>query len=237
MTTWRGGVRRGGPRRRGRPRRRPAVASTGSATSGTPSARGPRGRADVAAGDGHVIGVADGLVGVDAAQAGGESGDDERADQGGPVDQPYDDVAGAAADQRVEAGRDPARRGRRPARRRSRRPVRQGSRRPGEQGQCRGNAPPNTETRPRRSGATRSGRRRPGIRAGAAVQGLGTLASGVEGRRSSRAARVCSTAGVRGSSAAPGVVQPDLQVVPARVVRRAARGPARVGARSSMRGR
>ena len=38
-TTWTAGVPRGGRRRRGRPRRPPAVASTGSATSGTPSAR------------------------------------------------------------------------------------------------------------------------------------------------------------------------------------------------------
>ena len=50
-----------------------------------------------------MVGIDQALVRVDAPQARGLPGYDERADHGTPVHQPYDDMAGASTEQRVES--------------------------------------------------------------------------------------------------------------------------------------
>ena len=101
-TRWRAAARRGGRRRRAPPRRPRGRPARGRRRRGCRRRAGRARRAHVAVGDGHVVGVRDAAVGVDAAQAGRDAGDDERADEGGAVDEAYDEMAGAAPDERVE---------------------------------------------------------------------------------------------------------------------------------------
>jgi len=61
-----------------------------------------RGGPDVARGDRDMVRIEHALVRIDAPQAGGLAGYDERADHSAPVDQPYDDMAGVAPEQRIE---------------------------------------------------------------------------------------------------------------------------------------
>jgi len=68
-------------------------------TVGSRTGRG----ADVAGGDLDMGGIPHAQVSIDAAQAGSRSGYDERADDGTPVHQTYDDMAGAGAHQRVQS--------------------------------------------------------------------------------------------------------------------------------------
>ena len=82
---------------------RAIVASAGSTTSGIPSGRGASCGLGVPRGHRDVVGIDHALVRVDAPQARGHPGYDERADHGTPVHQAYDDMAGASPEQRVES--------------------------------------------------------------------------------------------------------------------------------------
>ena len=62
----------------------------------------PSRRRDVAGDHGHVVGVPEALVGVDAAQARGLAGHDERPHHRPRVDEAYDEMGSAVAHQRVE---------------------------------------------------------------------------------------------------------------------------------------
>jgi len=69
---------------------------------GEPVGSRTHGGLDVARGDRHVMGIEHALVRIDAPQAGGLAGYDERADDCTPVHQPYDDMAGVAPEQWIE---------------------------------------------------------------------------------------------------------------------------------------